>query len=481
MKAQISIFYIFLAGFIFTYISTPMSMSRTYFFWSILAVAFCIIIFFVLPDKDKILKGRVLKHSNLLIFSLIIINFQYPIDYLLGYSLPSNTYIWVSGAAASKSIILSSIGLISLLIGYLLFSSSAKKIIFKKIKEPIYSLGFLKLSALVSIVVYFININPLYLTGGYAFGVEMGSIAKYVSLLFTAIIITIITQASRNLISKDNKMNKITALVYLQEIGYITLFLIVIYLLSVILSGDRGPIIIFVLVLLGGYLNVSKKRISLFTIVSIFLIASFTFSILGVARSFDSDLSFREKIEIAYFESNDESRTSISPTTKELAASIKTLHEVVEFVPEKHNYAFGRFQLHDIIIAIPFASGFYFSSWSEQEIGRYADLANFITWIAQGDNPSYGNGSSLLADFYVAGGLLGIILGMLLLGWLIRRSEYVMYSDNLTPMFWHVLSIVYFSNAIYLGRTSFLFSLKMVFMVMILIHVNKYLSFKKCK
>ena len=479
MKAKIGFFYIVLCGFIFAYISIPTVMSKYYFFCVICIIVLCLIIFLIPQEKNIVLKNRVLKHSNLLILSIMIVNFQYPLDYILNYSLPSDTFIWLNEASASKSLILSSIGLLCMLIGYLLFSSIAKKSYGRNLSEKIHGIFSLKAFALISLLFYFYTVNPLYLLGGYASGIEMGSAAKYAALLFNSIVIAIIIQSSRNLINKSQEFRSKGIIRYLKEIGFFTLSLIGIYLLSVVFSGDRGPVLSMTLAILGGYLNVSKERFKLITVFLFILVASFLFNLLGIARSFDPELSFKEKIEIAYTADDTDIKKSISPTTQELAGSIKTLHYVVDYVPEKHNYTLGRFQFYELISAVPLASGLYFKSWSEQDLNRYASIANFITWIVQGDNPTYGNGASLIADFYVAGGLLGIIVGMLLTGFLVRKSEYVMYSDSLAPLFWHVFSIVYFSNMIYLGRSSLFEGLKMVVMVLIVIYINRLFSLKK--
>lgn len=464
-------------GFILAYIFAPTAMSQDYFFWVILVIVFCLALFFGLPDNDMLLHNRILKHSNLLILSIVIVNFQYPIDYVLGNSLPSDSFIWVNETIVPKSLILSSIGLLSFLIGYLLFSSLAKKGLDRKLTEPIYTFFILKIFALLSLITYFYTANPLYLGGGYGI-VELGAGATYASLIFYACIIAIVVQCSRNIALSNSNNDSISLLSFLKKIGYSTLILILIYLLSVVVSGDRGPLIIISLIILGGYLNVSGKRFSLPIIISLLLIASFSISLLGVARSFDRDLSFKERIEIAYSRESDDTKKSISSSTQELATSINTLHYVVNYIPERHDYLLGKFQLNQLIYSVPFASGIYHSFWSEEDLKRYLGIATFITWIAQGDYPSYGNGASLIADFYVSAGLIGIVLGMLLTGFLIRKSEYVMYTDNLSPLFWHIFSIVYFSNMIYLGRSSLLEGLKLVFLVIILITVNRYFAFK---
>lgn len=480
LRQQVAFFVMILIGLFLAYLVTPTIMSQDYFFWVLLLVGLCITVFLVIPDSNSLLRDRVVKHSHLLVLSVVIVNFQYPIDFVLGNSLSSDKAIWVEPAVTSKSLILSCIGLISFFIGYLAFSNSAKEILKKSKIEPIYNVVRLKIFAFLLLSIYFYTVNPLYLAGGYIFA-EMGSSAKYAALALNACILALVVQVSRNCISKNKEKNEVKFLQYLGSFGVPVLLLVGIYLTSVTISGDRGPIVTTVLAFLGGYLSVSGRRYSLPMVFVFIVFASFSMGLLGVARSFafDSELSFMDKVQAAYTAENDNAEQTISSFTKELAGSINTLHYAVDYIPKQHDFLFGKFQLEQLILAIPFASRIYYSFWDEAELRKYADISTFITWIAQGDYPSYGNGSSLFADFYVAAGVFGVITGMIFAGWLIRRAEYIMYSSQLTPLLWYIFSIVYFSLSIYIGRSSFFEGLKLVFLVFLFIYINRIFSSRK--
>ena len=480
LREQVGVFFLVLTGFLLAYFAAPIAMSQDYFFYVLLIIGLCITVFFILPDSNSLLRGRVIKHSHLLILSVVIVGFQYPVDYVLGNSLSSDKSIWVDSVVASKSLILSSIGLISFFIGYLTFSNSAKKILNKSKIEPIYSTKRLNFFAFLTLSIYFYTVDPLYLAGGYIFA-DVGSTAKYAALAFNACILALVVQVSRNCINKNQEKNEVKFFQYLREFNFLTFLLVGVYLISVMISGDRGPIITTILAFLGGYLSVSGKRYSLPTVIALILSASFVMEVLGVARSyaFNSDLSFIDKIQAAYTEENSNAEKTISPLTKELAGSINTLHYVVDYIPKQHDFLFGKFQIEQLILAIPFSSRVYYLFWDEAELRKYADISTFITWIAQGEYPSYGNGSSLFADFYVAAGVFGVIIGMIFAGWFMRRAEYIMYSRSSLPLFWYTLSIVYFSLSIYLGRSSFFEGLKLVVLVFIFLHINRAFSSKK--
>jgi oligosaccharide repeat unit polymerase len=115
----------------------------------------------------------------------------------------------------------------------------------------------------------------------------------------------------------------------------------------------------------------------------------------------------------------------------------------------------------------------------ENNSTRYGGSAKFITWITQGEFPTSGEGTTCIADFYFDFGLIGVILGMFLFGYLIRYCELVMYNTILPSFFVHALLVVYLMNGIYIGRSSVLIHLKTVIWVLLVLLLNKYLLNKK--
>ena len=77
--------------------------------------------------------------------------------------------------------------------------------------------------------------------------------------------------------------------------------------------------------------------------------------------------------------------------------------------------------LRNILSTIPFSSritrSFLDSHW------KYQSSDFFITYLIQGNFYTYGNGTSLIADLYLSFGLIGIIIGMLFLGVVIKKIE----------------------------------------------------------
>lgn len=409
---------------------------------------FCLFIFFLKKETHTNLKGQYLKHSNLIIVGLVIVYFQYPIDYILGNVTGENLDIWHDRSIVLKSLVLSSIGFISFMLGYLLYAKRTRIIYQRIIKnEKEQNVVFLEILAIISLLIYFLTVNPLYLIGYYG-EEQMGNEATRAILLFKVFVFVIIIQKFRNQVIKE--VDFISFKNYIKYLGWPLILSILLYLISVILSGDRGPIIVYGLLLLSGYIFINNRKIKLKAIILFLITGSIFITILGIARNQDRSLSFKEKINIAITQNDDLNIRSISPQTQELAGSIITLHAAVSYM-ENNEFLYGRFQFQQFVSAIPFSYTFFNDLFTDNSL-KYLNSASFITWIIQGEYPTYGNGSSSVADFYLDFGLIGVLLGMLLFGYLMRFAEISFFSNELPRPFLHIFSVVYLCSAIYVSR-----------------------------
>jgi oligosaccharide repeat unit polymerase len=425
----------------------------------------CTTLFFYKKERNLMLKGQFFKHSTFAVAGLLIVNFQYLIDYLIGNILATNIYIFVDQKIVIKSLTLSTIGLLLFFVGYL----SYKKRTVNIKPEKIYNTKFLEIFVFISLVLYFYNINLNYVLGGYGV-VDRGSLINYIELFLKIFTISIIIQKSRNLILEDNK--NISIKKYLLNLGIVVNISLALYLLTVLLSGDRGPLIMFSLIVFGGYLFVTKRKFEKKYGFLLFLAGASIITLLGVARTFGSGLSFTDKVQLAFQENPFSDEESFLPQTKELAGSIKATHHAVDFVPERHDFMWGRFQFQQITTTMPFFNAFN-NLLFEDTSKRYAGSASFVTWIFQGDNPTSGNGTSVIADFYLDFGLIGVIVGMFFFGYYMRFAELKMYSQQMPGLFATSFFMVYIGAALFISRSSFLFEFRTVIWVYVVLLVNR--------
>ncbi|MDI9308956.1 MAG: O-antigen polymerase [Limnohabitans sp.] len=434
-----------------------------------LVVAYISLALHFLNYRKDLLGKYYLKHSNLAILGVYVVHFQLYTDYVFDNIDRNDSFIWVYESVIVKGAFFSTIGLICFFIGYKLFGNSVKSREIKIVKNEATTKIMLFL-AVISLLLYFATVNPLYLAGFY--GVEeKGNIATYASLFFEMLIFGIVIQNTRNMVTSQNI--PVSVLDYIKKQGYILVALLVVYFISVLFSGDRGPIITLGLCYVGSYYYVTKRTISLkVVLVSIFALAT-VITLLGEARNFEKKLSLSEKISKAFDEEKEgKEKVSFLPQTQELANSVRALNITLGYVPERHDYLYGHYQIQEILGCIPFVSIVTPLFFGDQHI-KYITSANFVTWINQGDYPYMGDGTTCMADFYFDFGLVGIIVGMFLFGYFMRYCDLKFYTSGKIQLFSHILIVVYLCQALYISRSSFISELKFVVWVYMLLWINK--------
>lgn len=441
----------------------------------VLSTVFMLLLLFSLrAERHGILRKNFFKHSTLVLLGLVVVCFQRYLDYYLGYIDKSELLLQVSDEAASKSLLISLIGLISFFLGFFLkknnYSVSIGKEYFKATNT-----NFLTILSLFFLLGFLLTVNPLYVFGGYGI-YDMGLTAIYYTVLFKASIFALIIQKVINLSKIENSIKSFW--VFIKGVGYINILMILIYSSVVVLSGDRGDVIAFGLLMIIGYMNSSNKKIK--RIQSIFLIsvAAFIITILGIARSFNSseDSSFINNISKSFSEESKSNNTkSILPATAELSVSVKALQYSVEYVPSQYDYVYSRFHVQAILSVIPFSSILIPYIYNDNSF-KYNSSDDYVTWLIAGDNSTSGEGTSTVADFYLSYGLLGVILGMGFFGWLIRYSEQHIEFSQSKYLIVIIISIVMFTSSIFLSRTSLFASVRLIVWIWVLLISNKWLN-----
>lgn len=430
-----------------------------------------LLVHLIVPENDTRLNQNFFKPSIFALLGLVIVNLQIYVDYVLGLANSGNRFIWVDNRIVVQSAFISSIGINAFLLGFSLYKYRTSSLLVKvPAGIPAFRVEYNLFFAAVVLGIYYYTIDKNYLFGGYG-RVNIGSTAVYMALLFQILIYAYIIQKVRNLYILGTVKGWYD---YMKQMGYGVLVLIIIYLFSILLSGDRGPIIEFSLVYAIGFFFLTKKKLSIKNAVLFLFLASFVFNLLRNVRELSPDISFSDRLEIVFLgdDNNAKGKQSISPSTYELAGSVRTLHYAADYIDRGGEYTYGRFLFQQIVTSVPFISLFMpliFDDMSD----KYRGSANFFTWMEQGNFPSSGVGSSVIADFYIDLGIFGVLFGLILFGYIMRFLDYKLYENGIPGLWVMVFVFSYITVALYISRSELFSNLKMVVWIYLYIQINR--------
>lgn len=471
------VYFIFFVITISLYFSDAPIMDRSIMLFLLGFVLFSLIIFVTKKENNKNLQGQLLKHSYLFLIGYLIVSFQFYIDFII-YNIDENYQeIWVNRSIVVKSMAIVTAGLLTFLIGYSTTKFDKTSFIKNKSVKKIINTKFIFIIWVLSLIVFYSTVSPLYLLGYYGKeGAEIGRIPSLAIFLFHSTFYVLLIQKLRNLKIHNNYNLNLNVKEYLQKLGLSFISIVFIYLVTILFSGDRGPLMTVGLSMFAGYVYLNKRKLKFLRIIPFFILGVFFISLLGKARSLDRDISLFDRISLVF---NDDIKVveqeSFLEPTKELAKSLLTTHTAINYIDYSGNYTYGRFQFQQIANSIPFFSIFYPLIFTDNH-KKFSSSASYITWIIQGDHPFFGNGTSSTADLYLDFGFLGVLLGMLIFGFFIRYLEVIFYAEELTSLPFQVLSFVYLTNAFYLGRSSLLFNIKICSVIYIILLLNTLIS-----
>lgn len=414
-------------------------------------------IFHLWIEKDEY-RGNWFRVDVIFLIGFLIVHFQWPVMYSFSDIVPDEIHrVWVDERYVNYGIWLSLLGGLSWFLGYYSLRKRIKPITLSKI-----SFDYQRLLNFTTIlfIIFLLSAGRNFLTGGIYKGHGGSSagegVSAYVQLLYSICILILTTfvvlkskSAYRgNVVSWFLKLDK----QYLLLIGtYIILFFSI---------GDRGgptSLLIAIMILIGFFVRSIKLKelIALVTVGGIFL------TIIGIGRSIDSD---KHTLARGYQEFELESPYE---TTLVLANSIRTLFYSLEEVPEKSDFFYGKLWLGGIMSPIPFLQSTYLHLTGEE--GKDISSTNFITYIVYGDNPTSGEGATLIADIYLNFGPPGVLIVMFIVGLLIKKvnSELLLQSHYK----WIVISILIGAGALSWSRGTFLQFLRSIIWGLIIIKI----------
>lgn len=442
------------------------------------------IAYFIYFGMKKIKYGNIswLSIYFLFVLSYFIVHFQLPILESLGFSASGyfKEFIWANEYSGNKATLIASLGIVSFFLGDSISIKKMKRSQEKK-KEKL-SKRKKKSNVLITItiltyVLFFIT-SGSYKSGYYAVGDQM-FISDYFYSIFNMVLPAAIIERLYYMSSLDLKGINIKK--YIEMVGIPLSLMVFWHILFSLYVGDRGPILMFAFYYFSLYLTRIAKINLVKLLIGAVLIGMLMW-VVGQARTKSSGAGFFQRME--YAASSDHKHASRlnmksgpSAMTLELALSGRCLNHAVANVPSKYDFKNGYYQSKQILGGIPFTGRFLLRFFGENE-RKYDGSANFITYLIQGDDPKYGDGTSPTADLYLDFGIWGVGIGFFIFGMLFHRfDESLRFDESPNLLIW-TLAIVYFGGAIYLGRTSILINIQKVIPIYVIICMSQFFSYK---
>ena len=236
----------------------------------------------------------------------------------------------------------------------------------------------------------------------------------------------------------------------------ILLCIVIFHSLMLFAQGDRGNLItlwmLFLAPLFFGSLKFSKIRILLYSSLGLFFANLMK--------------SFRTKEPLSFdLPENTFILNIVYDNFLELALSGRILNHAIFSVAES-GYFLGWFQLKHLISSLPGLSGLFNRLF---QVPSYLDSsADYMSYVIQEGKVLYGDGTSLLADFYLDFGLLGVVVGMIAVGKLASYVDQVLILKRNVNLTSWIVVLIGISSSFYMPRGSLGFLIQLIFPIYLL-------------
>ena len=414
--------------------------------------------------------------TPLFLFGYIVVYFQIHLLDILGFKLSGylEYWMWADESIKNLSLQLSSFGLLAFYCG----SISTKSKLFKqKISISKTKFDSNKKLVILSYASYslFIAASGSYILGEYTPD-DASVISSYSYKIFKIVLSSAILVSVYNINIYQGKI--VTFKKYLSFFGKPLIYLITFFILFSLFVGDRGPVIYFLILTCSTYF-IRFSKIKPYYLLIYGVLAVSLMNVVGVIRqSRGSGVSYVQRVQNSIISSNEGVKSNnifdksfIGESTLELAKSIRTFNHTIYNVPNNYNYTYGYYQVRNLIAIIPGMSRLYLNVFSDGE-KKFDGASNFVTFLIQGDSPKSGDGSSIIVDFYLDFGKLGVLFGMFFFGAFISKNENkIIYGSN-DKSFSSVAIMIYFALSIYVTRSSLLLEFGNITLIFLLIKLN---------
>jgi hypothetical protein len=415
----------------------------------LLLIGFAVLISFLFYKEPNSYVRRIyLRPIHLFLLSFAIVFYQTPIDILMGYQ--TDYYYVGSIGLMPECVRLADMGIIAFIIGYISVSNSKKQIKssnnFRMAPVFIYK----ALTSLFLVVIIIVMPKSVLMGGYHSVGLD-DSIFSYLDSWCSVFFCAFFIQNTINM-KLRHEGNGMTLFEYIRSLGWWQNVNMASYSLLILNIGDRGPIIVVALLYYLSYISVSGMCPSKKFLATSIIAGGIFVAFLGYTKQYRDNNSIFERIMVTLNENPyDKLDKSVFQPTHELAISYRCLPYSVDDMQKNGNYGYGKYQLSYILSCIPFASGL---------LDLPKPTSNYISHLIQGTWLTYGNGTNIIADFYLDGGLIAVILLMFIFGFFVRYFEYAMFAKTDSTLLLFCMAFYFSIHFISIPRSFVLLNLK---------------------
>ncbi|WP_039036140.1 O-antigen polysaccharide polymerase Wzy [Shewanella sp. ECSMB14102] len=426
---------------------------------------------FTMVKSRFINTASIITPVNLFFLAYVILYFQVPLLELLDLKVADRFiyFIWNNEDVINKSVFYSVSGVFFFVLGSSFILSSR----FLSRKSKRFNAAFLTIIAYVFYIAFFLT------SGSYKVGAynpdDALSVNPYFFKLFNVFFSASIILNLCNISQKSKGRESVLRYIFYFDKSILLLFIW--HVLFSLFVGDRGPVISYTLLVFSLYF-IKHSKMKIYQILLLIVMASIVLSVIGSVRQarFDGG-SLTERLSQQAQSNGNENKyfgsAVVGEGTIELALSIRSLNHAIANVPENYDYKYGFFLTQGIAASIP-GVGTIFNYLFTNGESYLNGSANFVSYMIQNGNVKYGDGTSILVDFYLDFGFIGICIAMFLLG-----GTFVFFEKKLVEPFYYpslgiVSALVIFSKSIYLVRSSIYLELGNLLLIYFVILINNF-------
>ena len=225
--------------------------------------------------------------------------------------------------------------------------------------------------------------------------------------------------------------------------------------------GSRSLPLAIILTAVVSYNNY-RRKIPFLTVIAMIVIGAVFMTFITIART----TSITDKSYIDNAMQNSEI-SSFWDFASDLVINNRNLYTLIDFA-DSQSHTYGLTMLGGIMSPIPFLQSTFCKTFNVPT--DFIGSATFNTFLDLGPGATWGLGTNLISDVYLAFGIIGVILFFFLLGMLLGKSKIAAP----TNIYWNIFYFFLVSNAVYSVRSGFFDNFRYLIWALLIVGVYNY-------